>query len=185
MISFLFSVFVMAIIWHYTYENGFLPVFRLHLKYKLFSERDQLRNLLFENKIDEKLFVEIQESANSGIHCMKFFDISGLLKAKEILKKNPDLNKQTTEKINRLLNSSNHEAVKIFKRIVAIKTEIFIVNSGGWIFYIFPFAVAIYLIKALKTEVLDRISSFITNIIILPENTIKNLMPEQCKCKCC
>jgi len=134
---------------HFVFEGIIAPSMRMSLRNKLFELRDEIRELkeIGLNPQDEAVFWHIHDGINSFINKLPH-------------KTNPHLKNVIDARIHMMESCTNSQLKTIFTKTTTVVEEAFLINMGGWFFYVLPIAVALFAVGYLK-----RIAS---SIIVAP-----------------
>ena len=167
-------ILIILSFYHMIYESVLASGLRRNLRYKFFEVRDKLRRLKIElgDKMDEKLFISLDNSINSKIHCLVQYNFTFLYKVNRIIKENPELNKRVNEHMQQIENCPINEVKSIYRRTAMLVTQAFFINIGGWFIYVFPIVLSLAIIFLLVLLVYKGIN----DLIFLPcKNIFKRL----------
>jgi hypothetical protein len=174
MVTVIYILFLFALI-HFIYENILLPSFRLKLRYRLFSLRDELRGLKFENMdiIDEKLYKYLQTSLNVTVTILYRIDIGTVLKVQKRYEKDKKFRERIERRaklIDNLVEKCPIDKVaEIRREYLRVLEYAFLANSGSWFIYLVPIALVIVC--------LDKLNEFIKNISTIREHEVDEVVP--------
>ena len=160
MIEYLIPIGLFVVIWHISYEKMLLPVLLEQLRYKLFSERDNLRKLLINSEVEEQDFETLHRFINVSLKNIKELNIISMMLfiffEKHLI--TSEESKQYNEKIKSIMNASNSEVKKVWENTMNISLNIAFLNAGSWLLYLLPFSLMAKMIFAIgkKFKGLDR-----------------------------
>ena len=167
-------VLILLSFFHFIYESILLPSFRLRLRYKLFSLRDDLRHIKIENdqKINDKIFSFLQSSINNVINSLHLINFQMLYMLTKAVKKDESLSRKVEDINKELENCNSNSILRIRYKLSKYFAFALIINSGGWFIYLFPFFLVLLLSNYLKM--------LIKNVVFVPSNELKKLNIEEC-----
>jgi len=170
-----FYILLFLALFHYIYESVLLPSIRLNYRYRLFSLRDELRRLKFENRdlIDDKLYDHLQTSLNVIVNYLYRFDIWMLWKAHKRYvedKKFRERIERRAKLIDELLEKCKvTEVVELRKKYLGTLEYVLLANAGAWYIYLFPIAFVLVGLNKLK--------SFIKEVSTIREHEVEEIAP--------
>ena len=167
--TFLIYALVIVTAWHFLWEAVLAPSFRLRLRYELFRLRDKLRWLYHRkpNDTDKEVFRYLQGSVNSVIRLLPGIDFSLRFMVERAIAKDEQLREQIKKRRQRIHACGNLEVRQLEGRIERAARWAFIVNTGGWLIYIAPLAVAFLCF--------DAITRFVRDALLLPESELQRI----------
>jgi hypothetical protein len=147
---------------HFVFEGIIAPSMRMSLRNKLFELRDEIRELkeIGLNPQDEAVFWHIHDGINSFINKLPHLTVHNQANAVRAYKTNPHLKNVIDARIHMMESCTNSQLKTIFTKTTTVVEEAFLINMGGWFFYVLPIAVALFAVGYLK-----RIAS---SIIVAP-----------------
>jgi hypothetical protein len=166
MMNVLFLILMSLACFHFVYEGIIAPSLRLRLRFKLFEQRDLLRNLrVVESKsVDKEVFSIVHDRLNNGLKLLSAIHVSTLVENDRVFDRNPEL-RELVQKKNAVLEACECKDVKdIDERGALIVTEAFAVNSMGLAVFVIP------LIGALIC--FHEIVSKVAGLLLLPPKQI-------------
>lgn len=174
MVTFIYILLFLAL-FHYLYENVLLPSIRLKFRYRLFSLRDELRRLKFENidLVDDRLYEYLQTSLNVTINILPRIDIGMFLKVRKIYEEDKEF-RSKIERRGKLMDELTEKCkvpklVEIRENYLEIFRYVFLANVGSWSIYIVPIALLVICWNNMKT--------FIKNITTIREHEVDVILP--------
>jgi hypothetical protein len=172
MSTFIIAIVVLAII-HFVYEGIVAPSIRMHLRNRLFTLRDEIRNLKIEGGIsagDETAFWFVHNGINHFLNRLPYLTVMRKVQLEAEYKTNKELREIVTERISVVRGCGNAEIVRIFDKTTFLIEEAFIVNMGGWFFYLVPIAVV--------AATISKLSTLASELIATPERDTNRLLPQ-------
>ena len=114
----------------YFWESVFLPVIRLHLRFKLFELRDRLRYLSITKKdIDRKEIYYVHDAINTTIKILPFFTVGEMWEAHRVLKADSKLRRTAYKRMKAIEDSKSPEIREIFRKMHLLAFIGFFLNS--------------------------------------------------------
>lgn len=165
---YLIFIFLGLTLLHFIYESIILPSVRLHLRYKLFCLRDELRLLKhdMQDEISDEIYRTVEVTINNAISILPYIDFVRLAMARN---SGPDIKKKAEKKAH-LVNSCKVDEVKrIFSRSLHIMFCAFLANIGAWFVYVVPIALVV--------ACFQKIFSLVKEIVSLPESDLNKIIP--------
>ncbi len=137
-------VFTGLAILHFWYEAIYAPSKRLEIRFKLFELRDEARMLKIKygKELDDKHFQYLQESLNGLIRHLYNIDLVLLVALSIKVHEDKEFKKRMEANAKALEGCNVPEAREIIKRGAKLVERAVNINSGGWIFYVVPIAIA-------------------------------------------
>jgi hypothetical protein len=171
-------VFLAFALWHFIYEAILAPSQRLKLRFDLFILRDRVRELKIENPhaFRDKHFHYLQDSINTLVALLARFDIATMERIESEMRKNPELQKCSEERIRTLDDCTLEEAKKIRYQTLRLAFVALALNSGGWFLYVVPPLT----IGAIWFGLSSYVSSFkrrIKAVIAIPHSELNKVAP--------
>ena len=165
----IFSVF------HFIYESILLPMFRMEIRYKLFEQRDKLRNLKIDNpdKIDDEVFYLLEDTISVVINRLPFLSISSKYDASKEYETNNAFKKRVESTIKTIQESNNDDIKEINNRILQISTVAFILNGGGWIYILLPILILLFVFAFITSSfngIKNRLNKAVYKLTYASEN---------------
>ena len=167
--TYLIYALVIVTAWHFLWEVVLAPSFRLRLRYEMFCLRDELR-WLYHRKPDgddKEVFRYLQGSVNSVIRLLPGIDFSLRFMVERAIAKDEQLRERIKKRRKRIDACGNREVRQLEGRIVRVARQAFIVNTGGWLIYLAPLAIAFLCF--------DAITRFVRDALLLPESELKRI----------
>ncbi len=161
----IFIILLVLGLFHFIYESILLPSFRLELRYKLFELRDEIRNIKSEesSNVSDKVFYLLEDTANTVINRLPFFNISTRIDAFKEYEGNKSFQRKVENRRKALEECKDDRVNKINKELIDIATVAFIINSGGWSYILIPilllllvFAFVTKSIKSIKNQIIKE-----------------------------
>ena len=167
--TFLIYALVIVTVWHFLWEAILAPSFRLRLRYELFCLRDELRWLYHRKpaSADKEVFRYLQGSVNSVIRLLPGIDFSLRFMVERAIAKDEQLRKQIEERRKWIDACGDREVRQLEGRIERAARRAFIVNTGGWLIYTAPLAIALLCF--------DAVTRFVRDPLLLPESELRRI----------
>jgi hypothetical protein len=143
------AIFILVLLtgYHFIVESIILPDYRLKMRYRLFADRDKLRNLKIEHghKLSDTVYEELESYINASIRSLSILNIFKFL----IIDTEGDIKteKRINSKIDHIQNCEIKEIRIIFDNISINTLKAMIANIASWFIYLFPFLILAYAIK--------------------------------------
>jgi hypothetical protein len=169
LLSYLLTIIFVLSVLHFVYESIIVPSQRMVIRDELFELRDKLRNSYGEYSNDDRKAFELLH--NNGInHCLNNLGTYTLLnqfKLMQKLEEEPELKNQAESKISIIKNSQNELIRNSFDEFTKLVEKAYLLNSGGWFFYLFPVALLMAIAQTIKDMILNSsIAQKIKNTVI-------------------
>ncbi len=134
----MFMIIFMVTIFHFIYESILLPMFMVELRYSLFKLRDELRNIIFEEKLNENMEVYnmLDDAICTTINRLPYFNISTKLTTSREYQNNGKFKEHDEHSRDILQKCDNMRLQTINDKLIKISLLAIIFNSGGWIYII-------------------------------------------------
>ncbi len=157
---------------HFSYENMIAPSIRMHLRNKLFVLRDEIRNLKIEgiNSQDEEAFWFVHDGINHFLNRLPDLTVARQVKLETEYRTNILLRETVGKRISVVKNCQNKEIVAIFNKTKTVIEEAFLVNMGGWFFYLLPIVFV--------AATISKLSRLACELIATPERDTNRLLPQ-------
>lgn len=174
---FIIIAFSMAI-WHFTYESLIAPNLRLKMRHDLFIERDKLYNIKIseDTKAVDKAAIDI---IDQNIKFMKVrmseITIHSLMQFKKLYESDEKLRSKIDNIELKISSSENSDIKSIDKKLNRIATNALLINSGGWLVYLLPFAI----LKAMLSDLINGIKQISREITIIPNYQFDNMQSKR------
>ena len=167
--TFLIYALVIVTVWHFLWEAILAPSFRLRLRYDLFHLRDELRWIYHRkpNGTDKEVFRYLQGSVNSVIRLLPGIDFSLRFMVERAIAKDEQLRERIKKRRKRIHACGNLEVRQLEGRIERAARLAFIVNTGGWLIYLVPLAIAFLCF--------DAVTRFVRDALLLPESELQRI----------
>lgn len=172
-------ILILLTIFHFVYESIIAPSLRIKIRYKLFELRDELRRLKFNEgqNISEDVFKQVDYSVNSSIKHLPFYNFKLLYDAKKEFDSNEKLKKQVEQKIG-LIEECHIDSIReIFDKTNRYSSFAFLINTGAWLLYLFPFIVILILIAGFN-KALIKLKQYVARIAFAPEKNFNSIYPK-------
>ena len=142
---YLIASLVLLSIFHFVYERVVAPSLRLSARHRLFALRDRLRKLKMTagNELDDRHFRYLQDSLNALIRMLDVFDLSLLVRLRNLSRLDADLRARVEERSRVLDNCNVPEALEIRKKSIRIAFDTLAINCGGGLIYFAPLLCAV------------------------------------------
>jgi len=169
----LFSALIILMAYHFIFERLIAPTLRLSIRFQLFRLRDDLRSIQIESPelIDRDVFNYLQTGLNTTIQFLSKVDFAFIYRALEAIESDQGLRKRVERRIELLDNHPSDEIKKIRDDAAKYFGRALLINTGGWMIYLFPIILSIILFSEIKSKV-QRIS-------YVPENEIDAVVPPE------
>jgi len=138
-------IFTILALLHFWYEGILSPSLRLEIRYRLFELRDEARMLKIRrgNDFHDRHFRYLQDSINGLIKNLARIDLAMLASITMKLRQDKEF-KARLEARSKILDDCKVEEAKAIRKKGANLIERAIsVNSGAWMFYVVPIAIAL------------------------------------------
>lgn len=158
--NYLLLAFLGLSILHFYYESIAAPLSRLRIQDDLFALRDELRRLKIDVRegMNDQTFHMLQDSINSLISSLEYFDLMTIASAMVEIKRDQDLRKRMEARLKIIQDSTMPEVKAIRARTVKLADQLVFINSGAWGFYLLPLAMMAAGFAAIKKKVMSIIS---------------------------
>ncbi len=170
---FIIIVFSIAI-WHFIYESLIAPNLRLKIRHDLFVERDKLYAIKISddiNEVDKKAIEIIDQNIKFMKVRMSEITLNSLIQFKKLYESDEKLRSKIDNIELKINSSKNTNIKKIDKKLSRIATNAFLINSGGWLMYLLPFAI----VKAMLTDLIQSAKRISREITIIPNHQFHNM----------
>ena len=169
--STLFIVAAFFAILHFVYEGIIAPGQRIRLRNKLFVLRDRLRAVRIEgvDAKDDPAFWYVHDGINALLSRLHSLTVSARATTELRHDRDAELRQRVDARMAMLRECSNPQIKKIFDEASSVIEEAFIVNMGGWMFYLVPVAILWVCLGQLKT--------LASELLVLPEKDSRRLLP--------
>lgn len=146
------AIFILVLLtgYHFIVESIILPDYRLKMRYRLFADRDKLRNLkiVHGNILSDKVYDELESYINASIRSLSILNIfQFLINDIDSDLKSTKTEKKIKSKIDHIQNCEIKEVRIIFDNVSINTLKTMIVNVASWYIYLFPFLILAYIIK--------------------------------------
>mgnify|MGYP003594425709 CR=1 FL=1 len=157
---------------HFIYEGMIAPSLRMHFRNKLFALRDEIRNLKIEgiSEHDEEAFWFVHDGINHLLNRLPNLTIERQIRLEVEYKTNNDLRSIVEKRISIVKTCGNKEIIAIFDKTKSVIEEAFVVNMGGWFFYIIPIAFMV--------ATISNLSRLACELVATPERDTNRLLPQ-------
>ena len=127
---------------HFIYESILAPSWRLNLRYKLFTLRDELRALRGDRdvRLDEEHYLHLQDSINTMIAMLHRYDVVSIVFAELRYRRDPEFRKRVEVRATILDDCNAPQAQSIRRRSVDLIARAIALNSGMFCVPLYPFA---------------------------------------------
>jgi hypothetical protein len=142
--EYIILIFVLLAMLHFWYEAIIAPSERLRVRFRLFELRDEARRLKisYGNKLEDRHFHYLQEAINGLIRNVEHIDLGLLVSVKKKTLTDKQFKARVEANAKILEDCNVPEAVEIRKKAHKLIAQSLTINSGGWMFYIIPVALA-------------------------------------------
>ena len=135
----LFITIVFLAMAHFVYEGILAPSIRLRLRYRIFEQRDRLRELkIVRDDVSPEIFHAIHDSINTAVELIHAINFSVVCQLDSVLKKNPGLREQIDRRKELLDRCCVDEIKSIRSRTSTIIGEALIANTLGTVIWMIP-----------------------------------------------
>lgn len=166
----LILTFAALAILHLVYEGIVAPSIRLKLRYRLFSVRDELRQIKSdETKFSEKLFGATQGQINTGLRMLHRTDIEMLWRVHNALTEEVMERVRAHERL--LKDVENVNIAKLSDAIGRIARQAFETNCGAWNLYIIPIGVL--------WICFGEVTRLVRGLLQLPASVLETIAPRE------
>jgi hypothetical protein len=150
----IFGIIALAI-WHWWYETILAPSLRLEFRFRLFKLRDEARELKMHlgSNFDDRHFHYLQDSINNAITLLPRMDVAMLVTVAKRMEHDAELRARIAARSKILDDCKFPEAADIRKRANEVLGFVVGANSGGWIPYLIPIALAVACYKQAEATV--------------------------------
>ena len=125
-------------LFHYIYEVMFAPYFRMRIRNRLFTHRDQLRMLKINDQIDARSFRQLQASINLALAIQHKFTFIDLYLHHKKWKEDKQYQKKLTKRAEYLASHINDTSKPVYEGLIQCLLAAMVVNSAGWVPYLLP-----------------------------------------------
>lgn len=170
---FIIIVFSIAT-WHFIYESLIAPNLRLKIRHDLFVERDKLYAIKISEstkEVDKKLIEIIDQNIKFMKVRMSEITLNNLIQFKKLYESDEKLRSKIDNLELKINSSENTDIKNIDKKLSRIATNAFLINSGGWLMYLLPFAI----VKAMLTDLIQSAKRISREITIIPNHQFHNM----------
>lgn len=149
-------LFVLAIA-SFVYSAIIAPSLLLHLRFRLFEVRDQVRESMHtdSSSVSAEQLTLLQSSINNALNIISTIDIWTLAYMETQLKANALLRKTVKKRIAILDTCRSKEFQELRSKITRCVRYAFLTNVGTWFFYLVPIVLAVAGIGKIRRMVLD------------------------------
>lgn len=170
MITTLFFIFVILVVFHFIYDGIIAPSLRHEIRLELFELRDRLRMLKIEHneQLSDELFAELQDTINKQIRILHEINILGVIEAIQFSRNNNEMDAEIRN-FETLLNNCELEEIKDISNKTAFAfMKAIAANSGGWAIFVIPVA----LIGLVSLVAIGRIMRLMWRILRSPDDKL-------------
>jgi hypothetical protein len=173
-IFFIFLAAGLALL-HFVYEGILAPSFRLHLRFRLFALRDELRRIkvVKGETLDGNVFAYVQEKINVGLKVLSRTDIELVWRTHMLINENPALANRIERRIRLVRDCPLDEIISIDRQVGRVAIMAFTVNSGMWAIYVVPLILAAICLRGLVVTV--------KKLLFIPEGEVDSVLPPACE----
>lgn len=170
--STLIILFIILALWHFVYQAILLPSFRLKLRFKLFTLRDETRALKMkhQNDFSEETFRWLEGRINSIIANLRFIEFSTLYEANKFIKSDKKIEEKIRKRMSDIEDCKIVEVRDVYNDSLKIFLLTLLANGGSWGIFLIPialltitFQVGMNLIKEVLLLSDNDLERFITN----------------------
>lgn len=127
----LFVILVALAAWHYVWDGIIAPSRRMEYRFRLFSLRDEARELLFRDAITESDFRRIEDSINTAIAVLSSLDFVNLWRFHRDVAADADLRAWIDAQLVEW-SEAPHEVQDLYRRATDILLSGLVTNVGAW-----------------------------------------------------
>ncbi|RYZ88575.1 MAG: hypothetical protein EOP04_09060 [Proteobacteria bacterium] len=160
-------------IWHLLYESVIAPTLRMHLRNKLFEQRDALRKEYVRKNLsleDQEISNYVHDGINRFLNRLSSLNLIQHANAVKAFEKDALLLDRISKRLDALNSCKNKEILRIWNSTNKIVAHALLVNTGAWIIYLIPVFLVYF--------GLSRLSESVSELIIAPSYAIKSILPE-------
>lgn len=170
MATFFLIIAALAVI-HFIYEGILAPSIRMHLRFRLFALRDEVRALKCEqsNPLPDDIFLLLQSGINNAIVLLHKINIYVTNQAQQVIENDKELARTIESRIALIENCKSQEAKNIHREACKTIEIALIVNNGGLWLYIIPVFLAYRTIASVATMAKE--------VIVLREPEFQRIVP--------
>jgi hypothetical protein len=136
LLAFFFIILLCLTVWHLVYQSIFAPTLRLMTRNRLFEQRDHLRRLLMEKRVNQATFQQIQDGINLAIAIQDQISLLDLYRHRRKMQQDKTYCKQIQKRRERLERHSNDESRVMEQQVVSLISGALAINSGAWMPYL-------------------------------------------------
>lgn len=171
--SYVILIMVLLAILHFIYDGIVAPSLRLEARYRLFSLRDELRELkkIRGNELQDRHFANLQSMINTMLGNLSQFDIGTIYRMEREFRNDQELKKRVEARVRLMDDCKDPDALKLRQKAVLMGFQATAVNSGAWFLYLLPIISVASSFNAVKARVKPALS--------LTTNDLKRVIPDQ------
>jgi len=142
--TYLIFTFGALVLLHFVYEGIIAPSLRLNLRFRLFQLRDELRMLKIRHgsDFDDKHFHYLQDGVNNLLSGLPRIDITLLVRVMNEIASDKQLKQRMDARAKILDDCKLDDARRLRKQSIEIVERALTINSGAWVLYVLPIALA-------------------------------------------
>lgn len=137
-VSWMVFFLVLATMFHFIYEGIVAPSLRMHLRYKLFALRDELREMLANSEVPVDVYQAFQTQLNTAISTMPNLHLSSLFQSYRAFRADPELSKEMEDERALMRACQNERFKEMQSRFSRISTAVLLTNSAGFLMWVVP-----------------------------------------------
>ncbi len=166
MIPLLFVTLFTLALCHWAYESAIAPSLRLGARYKLFSVRNELRNLAAMRgvQLNHGAINLLETIINSAIERMHDYDFAFIVAVNRRAKSDESFRLRMEHRVAVIKEYQDPDFVRLLERYETIFKEVTLINVGGWFLYVVPIGLA-----AICWGALRKIFLYVS---VVPENDV-------------
>jgi hypothetical protein len=146
-------------LFHFVYESILAPSFRVHLKFRLFSLRDRLRELKCEcePEVSDEVYRYLEGSLNGTIALLQRIDLSAIVRTHELLRRQPRLAQELNERRSAVEACTIKNIKEIRDQSARVARLAFLTNSGAWFLYLVPLFACLFAYQQIKSVIREML----------------------------
>lgn len=165
----IFVIIVLTIvIWHFVYESIIVPSVELKIRHDLFVQRDKLYDIKLSSSLthgDKEVVKIMDKNINFMIDKMCKITFYSVFQFKKLYESNSNVRMEIDAIEQKIKASKNQDIHDIDKKLSKIAMHTMLINSGGWLIYLVPFAIVKLMISDFIQSVKQtaRETTFLSN----------------------
>lgn len=129
--------------YHFIMESIYIPSERLKLRYKLFEQRDKLRNLEIDGNVaNKRALIKLERAINTNIGHLAAYNIGFRVRVDSIMDDTPEIKKAIAKDIKLIYETEGVKEIAQMKDYYM--GQAFMANMKGWTILITPFYCIFY-----------------------------------------